>query len=243
MTKMSPERFQDRFEFYKNEPQQVSAVWMLYQALEKSAPELLDDQAAWVRKFSEKPAPPVQPDSVANFNPAGSEEQGMFGPKKHPTMRANDTYLLVNDRDEDMEAFDYQKKLLWRVPCLARGQGGEREWKTTNTDTPPGLYKLGQLYDDISRVGNNPSYDRTLLAYGWQSYDMEDLEGNEDNYGRAGIMIHGGGSACGWPGAWARKQPLYPTYGCIRVHNSVLTDLIHPRYKKGTVYVGVYQEV
>jgi len=32
------------------------------------------------------------------------------------------------------------------VPCLARGQGADNDWSRSSTDTPPGLYKLGQLY-------------------------------------------------------------------------------------------------
>ncbi len=55
-------------------------------------------------------------------------------------------------------------------------------------------------------------------------------------------MLHGGGSACGWPGAWAPQQPLHPTLGCIRIHNADLRDRVLPLYRQGTVYVGVFQE-
>jgi len=55
-------------------------------------------------------------------------------------------------------------------------------------------------------------------------------------------MIHGGGSACGWPGAWEPKQKLFTTHGCVRCHNIHLKTHILPLIKLGTVYVSVYQE-
>ena len=39
------------------------------------------------------------------------------------------------------------------------------EYKLTNTDTPPGLYRIGAVYRDYDRVGSEPSYDRTLMAW------------------------------------------------------------------------------
>lgn len=57
------------------------------------------------------------------------------------------------------------------------------------------------------------------MAYGWYSFDMEELEGQEAANARAGIMLHGGGSACGWPGAWQPHQALHPTLGYLRLHN------------------------
>jgi hypothetical protein len=80
------------------------------------------------------------------------------------------------------------------------------------------------------------------MAYGWYSFDLVELEGQEAKYGRGGIMIHGGGSACGWPGAWAPMQRLFSTHGCVRMHNQHLKDHLLPLTKKGTVFVSVYQE-
>ena len=79
------------------------------------------------------------------------------------------------------------------------------------------------------------------MAYGWVSFDLEELENQEAGYGRAGIMMHGGGSGDGWPGAWAPKQPLLTTYGCVRYHNQDLKDKILPLTKTGKVFVSVYQ--
>jgi hypothetical protein len=165
----------------------------------------------------------------------------MAGPQKAAPVQPGDTYLLVNDRDEDMEAYDHSGQLLWKIPCLARGQGADTDWTRTSTDTPPGLYRLGQLYADYEQNPNPPCSD-TAMGYGWYSFDMEELEGQEVAHGRAGIMLHGGGSACGWPGAWAAQQPLHPTLGCVRLHNADLRDKVLPLYRQGTVYVGVFQE-
>ena len=80
------------------------------------------------------------------------------------------------------------------------------------------------------------------MAYGWYSLDLVELENQEAKHGRAGIMIHGGGSACGWPGAWAPTQALMPTYGCVRAKNIDLRDKIVPLAGKGTIFVSVLQE-
>ena len=169
----------------------------------------------------------------------------MIGPKKTPKdfgFKSGDCHLIVNDATETVKAFNFEGKSLWELPCLARGQGSDYEYKLTNTDTPPGLYKIGATYSDYDRVGAKPSYDRTLMSYGWYSFDLIELENQEGKYGRAGIMVHGGGSACGWPGAWEPLQKLYSTFGCVRMHNQHLRDKLLPLTKTGTVYVSVYQE-
>ena len=168
----------------------------------------------------------------------------MIGPKKKPQdfgFKKGDTHLIVNDITEKVKAFDFEGKLLWELPALARGQGSDFEFKLNNTDTPPGLYKIGTIYKDYEK-DSTPSYDRTLMAFGWYSFDLVELENQEAKYGRAGIMIHGGGSACGWPGAWAPMQPLHSTHGCVRMHNQHLRDKLLPLTKTGTVFVSVYQE-
>jgi hypothetical protein len=164
----------------------------------------------------------------------------LTGPKIRAPVKPGDSYLLVNDRDGDMEAYDHTGKPLWKVPCLARGVGGSN-WRRRNSDTPPGLYRIGQIYRDYD---DNPwpRQSDNAEAYGWYSFDLEELEGQEAVNGRAGIMLHGGGSGNGWPGAWAPTQPLLPTLGCLRAHNADLRDKVLPLCKKGTVYVGVFQD-
>jgi hypothetical protein len=169
----------------------------------------------------------------------------MIGPKRRPQefgFKQGDSHIIVNDIVETAKAFSFDGKLLWEVPALARGQGSDFEFRAVRTDTPPGLYRIGQIYRDYERVGANPGYDRTLMAYGWYSFDLVELENQESKFGRAGIMIHGGGSAAGWPGAWAPKQPLFSTHGCVRMYNQDLRDKLLPLTKTGTVYVSVFQE-
>lgn len=169
----------------------------------------------------------------------------LVGPKKSPRdfgFAPKDSHLVVNDQSETLTAFDFHGNKLFRIPALARGQGGDRVYWENSTDTPPGLYRIGQVYNDVGRVGLNPREDRTLRAYGWLSFDLEELENQERRHNRAGIMLHGGGSACGWPGAWDSRQELHPTLGCVRCHNIDLRDRILPLVRQGRVFVSVYQE-
>jgi hypothetical protein len=165
----------------------------------------------------------------------------MASPKKKPQdfgFKAGDAHIVVNGQSNTAKAFSFEGKLLWEVPCLPHGQFAN--WKVNQGDTPPGLYKVGTVYADYE-LNHNPPYDRTLMAYGWYSFDLVELENQEAGNGRAGIMIHGGGSGDGWPGAWAEKQPLLTTYGCVRFHNVDLRDKLRPLAKKGTVFVSVFQ--
>jgi hypothetical protein len=210
-TMMSAERFADRFRFYSGQPQQQRGVQQLFKAIAGSGQSsaILDEQAPWAVTFSSKPPGPEPQPPAGGLDPRGSEEAGMAGPQKAAPVKPGDTYLLVNDRDEDMEAYDHSGQLLWKIPCLARGQGADTDWTRTNTDTPPGLYKLGKLYADYEQNANPPCSD-TAMAYGWYSFDMEELEGQEVAHGRAGIMLHGGGSACGWPMCLGTAAALTP---------------------------------
>ena len=169
----------------------------------------------------------------------------MIGPKQTPKafgFKQGDYHLVVNDISETAKAFTFDGRLLWELPVLARGQGTDLEFRLRKTDTPPGLYRIGRIYRDYERVGNRPTFDRTLRSFGWFSFDLVELEGQENRYGRAGIMIHGGGSACGWPGAWAPMQPLYATHGCVRMHNIHLRDELLPLASSGSVFVSIWQE-
>ena len=183
---------------------------------------------------------PAQP-TTFELDPRTPAEDGLAGPGKKAPMKPGDTYLLVNDRTQQMRAYSHTGALLWTLACLARGQGRDKEWNKPHTDTPPGLYQIGKVYRDWEE-SNNPLQSDTAESYGWYSFDMVDLEGQESRNGRSGIMLHGGGTACGWPGAWAPKQSLHPTLGCLRMHNIDLRDRVLPLIAKGIVYIGVFQE-
>lgn len=169
----------------------------------------------------------------------------MVGPQKKPQdfgFKDNDCHLIVNDWSELMTAYDFHGNKLWEIPCLARGQSGDRVYWENSSDTPPGLYKLGTVYRDWESYGDNTPDNQNTRSYGWYTFDMEELEGQERRHNRAGICLHGGGSSCGWPGAWAPHQRLTPTLGCVRIYNQDLRDKILPLITKGTVFVSVYQE-
>ena len=169
---------------------------------------------------------------------------GMVGPKARPTLRPGDHHLIANDIAETMTGWTHDGRRLWQIPCLCRGQGMEAEWRRTGEDTPPGLYLIGKIYRDYE-LDPRPRFTADRRAYGWYSVDMEGQEGQEGPTSkpyRDGIMVHGGGSACGWPGAWAPGQDLHPTLGCIRLHNIDLRDRILPLTQLGRVWVSVLQE-
>lgn len=156
-----------------------------------------------------------------------------FGFKK------GDFHLVVNSDNRVIRAFTFEGVQVWQKPCLAIGQN--INWQIQNGDTPPGLYTIGEVFNDFAIFGNNPSYSRVLASYGWCSFDLVDLEGNEDRSGRAGIMVHGGGSGLGWDECWKPDQKLSPTLGCIRMHNGDLINSLLPLVQKNTVFVSVYQ--
>lgn len=197
------------------------------------------------QKYATDPEYPAKLSRLMKEYAPESTTTTMIGPKKRPQdfgFKQGDTHLIVNDITETMKAFSFDGKVIWEIRCLARGQYSDFEFKLQNSDTPPGLYKIGTVYKDYDRMGDKPGYDRTLMAYGWYSFDLIELENQENKHGRAGIMVHGGGSACGWPGAWAPKQQLFPTHGCVRAANIDLRDKLLPLVQKGTVYCSVFQE-
>jgi len=173
-------------------------------------------------------------------------QQKLTGPKKKPSLKPGDFHLVMNDASETLRAFDHTGHQLWSIPALARGQDKDTEWKRQGSDTPPGLYRVGQVYRDYDEAGANPAKTTNRMAYGWYSFDLIGLEGQEgggSRWGRDGVMVHGGGTACGWPGAWAPRQALHPTLGCIRCHNIDLREKILPlATAPGEVYISVWQE-
>jgi len=56
---ITPQKFQDFFEAYKGEPQQVSAIWILFEHLKQSDPALLAENSEWIEKFRERPPAPA----------------------------------------------------------------------------------------------------------------------------------------------------------------------------------------
>jgi GH24 family phage-related lysozyme (muramidase) len=189
--------------------------------------------------------PPRPPGGAAPEAPP-TWPPGMVGPKIRPPLKAGDHHLIANDVDGTCTAWTHDGRRLWRIPCLCRGQGKEAEWNRTGTDTPPGLYRINPkgIHRDYEQ-DPTAAFTPDRRAYGWYSLDMEGLEGQEGPTSkpyRDGIMLHGGGTACGWPGAWNPRQELHPTLGCIRLRNQDLRDQILPLLNLGTVWISVLQE-
>lgn len=69
---MTPSRFQDRFLFFSNQPQQQTAVAMLYSEIEAlpGGESILSEDASWAVEFSNTPAPPPAP--AAPATPSGA---------------------------------------------------------------------------------------------------------------------------------------------------------------------------
>jgi hypothetical protein len=159
-----------------------------------------------------------------------------------PDMQPGDFHLIVVDDESlptsTMECQDHNGSKLWSKKCLARGQVAD--WGLYSGDTPIGLYELGQLWLA------DPGDAATCKPYGVHCFDMITIEAGEDSVGRAGICLHGGGSALGYPGCNADYQQLVPTFGCVRMHNADLRDVIFPLWDKCDrsglkIYVSVYQ--
>lgn len=210
----------DVCKYYKGTKEQNAALDFLQN--HTSEETLADFEALWRKR----------PEVVVPTTSAGKRPQD-FG------FKTGDTHIVINGLANSAKAYSTSGKLLWEVKCLPHGQNNN--WKATNGDTPQGLYKIGAVYKDYEN-NSNPPYSPTLASYGWYSFDLVELENQEAGNGRAGIMIHGGGSALGWPGAWAPFQDLLATLGCVRFHNQDLRDKILPVTKAGTVYVTVRQE-
>ncbi|MEM9448850.1 MAG: hypothetical protein AAGA75_09965 [Cyanobacteria bacterium P01_E01_bin.6] len=193
-------------------------------------------------------SPVVVPTASSNLTVGSRTPQvisGMLGPKSHPDahgFKQGDYHLIANDSEGKIKCYSYDDDLIWDLPCLCRGQFSDNYFGV-NGDTPPGLYKCGTLYHDYKKSGKSAGYVHYRLQYGWCAIDLVELENQEAGRGRAGIMIHGGGSACGWPGAWQPRQKLYPTLGCIRMYNQDMHEKVMTLFDKKdvTVFVSVYQ--
>jgi hypothetical protein len=169
----------------------------------------------------------------------------MIGPQRRPVMMPGDFHIVINDEAETAKAFDHAGKLLWKKPAMAKGVNGRTTWRQGG-DTPPGLYQLGLLY----RASRGESLLDVWYPYGPLCWDMEEMEGQENERGRAGICLHGGGSNA--PDPLAPYQLLGRTHGCVRMHNKDLSDHVLPlthefkaggwSRRKNAVYISVFQD-
>jgi hypothetical protein len=111
-------------------------------------------------------------------------------------------------------------------------------YEVVGGDTVPGLYLVGGIIPSVEGV--DP--DSIFRAYGRYAIELIEQQGQESALGRAGIMMHGGGSAA--PDPLARYQGWYPTHGCVRLQNIVLELYVVPMIRNvhaagGKVWVSV----
>lgn len=164
-------------------------------------------------------------------------------PKRTPHefgFKAGDHHMVISAVTNQAQIFNYDGALFRVLDCLPMGQ--HADWRGKRGDTPPGLYKFGRVWNDFESLGPTPAYSPTLASYGYATIDMIDLEGHEDNNGRAGICAHAGGTSLGWPHAWAPRQRLVATHGCVRFHNEDMSQVLVPLCKAGEVFVSVHQD-
>lgn len=160
-----------------------------------------------------------------------------------PSIKPGDFHLIVNDVEtrfnSEAKLYDSTGKLLWTKDALAKGAGG-KDYSKRNSDTPPGLYRIGEL-----TVTNPKESDVIWNAFGKYFFDLVGLQENEERFGRSGIGIHGGGTGAA-PNSLAAYQQLVVTHGCIRMYNKDVETEILPRWKscrdnKTAFYVSVNQ--
>lgn len=137
---------------------------------------------------------------------------------------------------KDAEAVGKPDGLLHTVECHDVGVGDAylnagADVYGHNCKCPPGDYGVGVPEPCATRNsdGSVTQHNDDDPAYGCWFIPLVDTNGNEAAHGRAGIGIHGGGSAA--PDPFALDQPLLPTLGCLRCHNRDIEQIVVPFVK------------
>lgn len=139
---------------------------------------------------------------------------------QEPTINAGDFHAVFDPNTHEYKIFDSEHTLVYG-PVETHGEGVNGPgYKVTGGDTVPGNYVYGQV------VWTLPS-DSTAnwYAYGKVYIYINDPNGNEAAYGRAGIGHHCGGTAS--PNPLADNQGFYPTLGCLRMLNEDMDVCAH----------------
>ncbi len=139
----------------------------------------------------------------------------------HLEVAPGDLHFVANLKTNILKCFvvvsDGVTQNRYNVPVRGYGANGPG-WEVWGGDTPPGPYRCGLIYDI-------PETDPQAASFGPYFVDLEELDNQERRYGRAGIGLHGGGSAL--PDAWkAARQGWQVTHGCLRVQNEDLRKIV-----------------
>ena len=119
MAHLTAEQFANFFRYFKGTEEQVRGAWRLYEAIQKADPGILDEQQAlWIQEYRKQAAPTVITPGPGHgpYDPSGSEEAGMIGPQKHPTMHKlaqmswNEIWSRPVD-DQVREEFQFYREL------------------------------------------------------------------------------------------------------------------------------------
>lgn len=176
-------------------------------------------------------------------------------------LQPGDLHLVVNATADDQalepsvaKLFENTGKLIRPFECLAQGVNGP-SYRVVGGDTVPGLYCVEYVLR--TQAHEPPS---VWASFGEWYLHLGAAPGRpdpQDQYGRAGIGIHGGGSVLGIryddrlrPLATrtlslAPYQALCATHGCVRLHNidaEWLAQVVRDKLALGArVFVSVHQ--
>lgn len=138
------------------------------------------------------------------------------------------------------------QQFLFEANGSAWGDGGPNAPYGHDCQISPGHYKLtqveridppsasegaGQIY--VADLTGNDYFKlaatgkvKTSGAAQWSIGGFDLPVGMLTHYDRSEVMIHGGGSNLGVPACFDPMQPLCRTYGCTRLHNANLAQLM-----------------
>lgn len=156
----------------------------------------------------------------------------------HLKVAPGDLHFVANLKTNTLKCFavesDGRSENRYNVPVRGYGANGPG-WSVPGGDTPPGPYRAGSLHEI-------PESDPQSAAFGPFFLDLEELNGQEMRYGRAGIGMHGGGSGLADP--WhAARQGWQVTHGCLRLQNEdlmrVMDSIKFIRKRGGEAFITV----
>ena len=151
-------------------------------------------------------------------------------------LKPADIHMIVSHTWRSLRCFKGDGTLMLKTDALTEGVNGD--YHLAGGDTPLGTYRFT---GEIVKTSSQEPLD-VWASYGPYFLGLHDVDGQERILGRAGIGMHGGRQGRFAPDP-NNKRLLYPTHGCIRVYDDVLTDFIVPAVRlalrDGKAFVSV----
>ena len=141
--------------------------------------------------------------------------------KKKLNLKTSDIHMIVSHAWRSLKCYSGDGKLLFVTDALTEGVNDD--YRLQGGDTPLGTYRFT---GEIIKTSTQEPWD-TWASYGPYFLGLHDVDGQERILGRAGIGMHGGRQGKYAPDTTHRRL-LYPTHGCIRVYDDVITEPIVP---------------